>query len=106
VAIDLKKYVGAYFLRLPDVKDAPLSKTIETVEEGAFDKLELGFSDGSKLSLNVTNTRALVTAFGETTDSWTGKRFAGELDYRGSSSRASWSGKPPASEDLNDSIPI
>jgi hypothetical protein len=59
---------------------------IDRVEEGKFGKLNLIFEDSTAASLNATNSRALVKAFGADTDGWLGhvvEMAGGEIEYQG-----------------------
>src|SRR5262245_43532042 len=84
--MDMQKYIGSVFLKLDDVKDGPIQQLIVGIEEGRFDKPNLIFQDGSKLSLNKTNSRALSKAYGTEGDNWLNKEIeltAGEIDVGG-----------------------
>ena len=59
---------------------------IESVTEGKFDKPDLTFDDGTRLSLNVTNTRILARAYGTDSADWIDKEIelnVGETEYQG-----------------------
>ena len=62
--VDLRRYLGNFFIKLSDVQDGPIEKTIVAVEDGSYDKANLVFDDGARLPLNATNFRALFAAFG------------------------------------------
>jgi hypothetical protein len=84
--VDARKYYATVFIPLEDLADGPRQKPIERVEEGKYGKLVLIFADNSAVSLNATNSRALVEAFGWDTDDWPGhvvELSAGELEYQG-----------------------
>jgi len=85
--MDITKYLGSAFLRVGDVKvNGPIRMVIESVTEGKFDKPDLTFDDGTRLSLNVTNTRTLARAYGTDGASWIGKEielYLGETEYEG-----------------------
>ena len=84
--MDMSKYAGSAFLSLDDVVDGPIRGEIVHVELGSFDKPVVTFSNGCRFSLNVTNSQALIKAFGKESDDWIGEQielYAGELKYRG-----------------------
>jgi len=86
--MDVSKYLGNNaFLRVGDVKvNGPIRVVIASVTEGKFDKPDLTFDDGTRLSLNVTNTRTLAHAYGTDGDDWIGKEielYVGETEYEG-----------------------
>ena len=59
---------------------------IESIVEGKFDKPDLVFDDGTRLTLNVTNTRILARAYGTDSASWIDKEIelnVGETKYQG-----------------------
>jgi hypothetical protein len=70
--MDMKKYSGSAFLKLDDVRGAPRRERVASVSEGKFGKPVLVFESGARLSLNVTNNRVLVRAFGDESDGWVG----------------------------------
>ena len=85
--MDITKYLGSAFLRVGDVKvNGPIRMVIESVTEGKFDRPDLTFDDGTRLSLNVTNTRTLARAYGTDGAGWIGKEielYLGETEYEG-----------------------
>jgi len=84
--MDMRKYVGSLFLKLEDVKEGPILATIADVTEGKYGKPDVSFEDGSKLSLNATNCRALAKAYGPESEFWAGKRIElslGEVEFKG-----------------------
>lgn len=84
--MDARKFFAATFVTLGDLADGPQQKEIDRVEEGKYNKLNLIFTDNCAVSLNATNSRALVKAFGSETDEWPGRSVelaAGELKYDG-----------------------
>ena len=84
--MDMSKYLGAAFLKVGDVKDGPIRATITDVEEGKYGKPDVSFDDGTRLSLNVTNTRSLAHAYGTNDADWIGQKielYLGEIDYQG-----------------------
>jgi hypothetical protein len=85
--MDVSKYLGNAFLTVGAVKvNEPIRVVIENVTEGKFDKLDLTFDDGTRLSLNVTNTRTLARAYGTDSADWIGKEIelsVGQIPYEG-----------------------
>ena len=64
------KYAGSTFIKVDDLASGTLRKTIADVEEGKFEKPVITFEDGLKLSLNKTNVRTLIRAFGQDSNDW------------------------------------
>ena len=85
--MDVSKYLGSTFLKVADVKvNGPIRVVIASIVEGKFDKPDLVFDDGTRLSLNVTNTRTLARAYGKDTAFWIDKEIelnVGETEYQG-----------------------
>jgi hypothetical protein len=85
--MDVSKYLGNAFRRVGDVKvNGPIRVVIANVTEGKFDKPDLTFDDGTRLSLNVTNTRILARAYGTDSADWIDKEIelnVGETEYQG-----------------------
>jgi hypothetical protein len=87
MGLNMRKYSSQSFLKVADVRDGPLLHQIGAVREGKFDKPELVFETGDILSLNATNTKTLIRAFGSDSDGWIGKQielYLGKLQYQGS----------------------
>jgi hypothetical protein len=86
-SMDISKYLGSAFLKVGDVKvNGPIRVVIESVTEGKFDKPDLTFDDGTRLSISVTNTRTLARAYGTDGADWIGKEielYLGEIPYQG-----------------------
>jgi hypothetical protein len=86
MSMDMRKYSGTPFLKPDDVKAGPLRVVIVDVTEGKFGRPDLEFSDGTKLSVNATNNRTLVTSYGDESDDWINKEIElslGEVEYDG-----------------------
>jgi len=83
----MSEYVGSAFLRVDDLKQSgPIKATIANVRLGKYEKPDAHLSDGSVLSLNATNCRTLVRAYGDESADWLGREielFVGEVDYQG-----------------------
>ena len=86
MTIDMRKYGGEYYLTIADVRDRPLRMKIVDVREGKYDKPDLIFETGDALSLNATNRRVLMRAYGPTSDTWISKDIElvlGETEFQG-----------------------
>jgi hypothetical protein len=86
ITMDMKQYAGSRFLKLKDVESGPIRATIGEVVLGKYDKPDIIFTDGSKLSVNATNARVLNRAFGDQSEDWIGGKVelvAGETEYQG-----------------------
>jgi hypothetical protein len=87
--MDMSQYSGGGYLKAADVANGPLRQVIRYVAiKNSFgsDKPELEFDDGSKLSLNATNNRALIAAYGANSDDWLNKEIelsATQVVYQG-----------------------
>ena len=82
----MRKYVGSTFLKPDDLREGTLAVTIAAVEEGRYDKPNLTFDNGSKLSVNKTNSARLAKAYGYESADWIGQRVnlsLGETNYAG-----------------------
>jgi hypothetical protein len=112
--VNLRKYVGKFFIKLADIQDGPIERAILDVEDGSYDKADLVLDGGERLSLNATNFRTLFKAFGDNPVDWIGKRvelFEGELPFNGQMQRgirvraiSPPAPKKPAGAALNDEI--
>lgn len=84
--VDLTGYAGKHFVKVADVRDGPIEGKIADITEGDFGKLNLTLDTGDCLSLNTTNTKRLMRAFGTDSDSAIGQAvrlFLGEIEYQG-----------------------
>jgi hypothetical protein len=84
--MDMRKYAGAAFIKVDDVRARPLELQIAVVKAGKFDKPDLVFETGETFSLNATNTRALIQAWGADSKDWIGKEIKlklGVIPYQG-----------------------
>ena len=85
--MDMTKFGGDQYLKVEDVRlSGPVRVTIEAIEDGAFDRPVAVLSDGSTVQLNVTNTRALIRAWGGNSTDWLNREIElaiGQVDYRG-----------------------
>lgn len=84
--MDMRKYGGSRFLKVKDLRDAPKQKRIAAVVEGEYDKANIVFEDGNRLSLNVTNTETLSDIYGFDSEAWIGhviELYVGKIRYQG-----------------------
>jgi hypothetical protein len=85
--MDMSKYMGTVFVKYDDVAAAPLRKKITAFGIGRkYDKPQITFSDGTTLSLNVTNTTMLGVTYGKDGRSWVGhvvELFGGKTRFEG-----------------------
>jgi hypothetical protein len=119
--MDVSKFFGATFLKVDDVEaSGPTVVKLADVKEGQFGKPNLTFENGAMLSVNATNGRTLMRAYGAESNDWIGKEIElsiGETQYQGEK-RVSILVKPisppvqnkrppkPLEQDLNDPIPF
>ena len=85
--MDMTKYSGQNFIKVDDVRDGPIEGRIAGVKEGKFGKPDLFLDSGDVLSLNATNNKTLMKAYGKDSDLWTAKMIRlllGEIEYQGS----------------------
>jgi hypothetical protein len=83
--MDMRKYSGDHFIKINDVRDGPIQAQIAVVKTGKFDKPDLVFESGDVLSLNATNTKILVRAYGPNSRDWIAKSiemFLGEVEFQ------------------------
>jgi hypothetical protein len=88
---DMRKYSSEHFVKVEDVKDGPIEDQIAVVKDGKYDKPNVVFESGDVLSLNATNRKTLVRAYGNESDLWIGKMirmFLGMIEYQGSDHEA------------------
>jgi hypothetical protein len=84
--MDMRKFSGTIFLKVDDVRDGALLMQIAAVREGKYDKPDIVFETGEMLSLNATNTKTLVRAYGPNSEDWIGKEIElalGKVKYQG-----------------------
>ena len=85
--MDMRKYSSEHFVKVDDVRDGPIEDQIAVVKDGQYDKPNVVFESGDVLSLNATNRKTLVRAYGNESDLWIGKMirlFLGMIEYQGS----------------------
>jgi len=87
ITMDMRKYSGTVFPKRGDVKvNGPLRVVIAGVTESKYGRPDLEFGDGTKLSVNATNNRTLVSSYGGESDNWINKEIElsfGEVEYDG-----------------------
>jgi hypothetical protein len=89
--MDMRKYATEHFVNTDDVRDNPIEDQIAVVKDGKYDKPNVVFESGDVLSLNATNRKTLVRAYGNESDLWIGKMirmFLGMIEYQGSDHEA------------------
>jgi hypothetical protein len=83
--MDMRKFAGEQFIRVDDVRDGPISVQVALIKEGKFDKPDMIFETGEILSLNATNTKILVRAYGPDSEAWIGKQIdlaLGQVEFQ------------------------
>ena len=83
--MDMRKYSGANFLKVDDVRAGPLRETIANIKIGKYDKPDMYLESGGCLSLSATNTHTLIRAYGPNSDDWIGKElelYVGEIEFQ------------------------
>jgi hypothetical protein len=87
IIMDMRKFSGSAFLKVGDVRaNGPLRKIIVGITEGKYGRPDLEFDDGTKLSVNATNNRTLVNAYGGESNDMLNKEIElslGEVEYQG-----------------------
>jgi len=82
--MDMRRFSGASFLKVDDVRGGPLREVITNIKLGKYDKPDMYFESGDCLSLNATNNAVLIRAYGPNSDDWIGKEielFVGEVEF-------------------------
>jgi hypothetical protein len=77
--MDMNQYNSEHFLKVADVREGPLKLRIALVREGKFGKPDVIFESGEVLSLNATNLRTLIRAYGTESEDWLGKEIEAAL---------------------------
>jgi hypothetical protein len=85
--MNMREFAGDMYLKVDDLRGSgPKQLTIKDVEQGAYDKPVLRFSDDTLLSINATNAKVLIRAYGEESDDWVSKvveLYIGPTQYQG-----------------------
>ena len=112
MGLDMKQYSGRRFIKVDDVRAAPITDVIAGVTEGSFDKPDMVLESGDTLSLNKTNVATLRRAFGDDSDAWVGEHvelYLGKIKYQGSAKDAvlvKAALAPAGAGDQSDEIPF
>ena len=83
--MDVKKYLNGSFVTIDDLRDGPHREKVVSVFEGKFAKPNAKFESGDTLSLNATNLKTLIRAFGSETNNWIGavvELYVGQVEYQ------------------------
>jgi hypothetical protein len=84
--MDMRPFSGRVFLKLDDIRAGQLELEIADAKPGKYGKPDLYFRSGEILSLNATNCRTLIQAYGPDSTDWVGKQIrlvVGEVEYQG-----------------------
>jgi hypothetical protein len=83
---DMRKYAGsATFIKFEDC-ETPIESVIMEVKEGKFGKPDLILESGDKFSVNATNAKILIKAYGPDDGDWLSQRIRlvqGKTKYQG-----------------------
>jgi hypothetical protein len=111
----MTKYAGSAFVKVANLANGPQGKTVESVDEGQYGRPVITFTDGKRLSVNVTNVNTLIELFGEDSTDWVGKRvelYVGPLrnqdggESDGVKVRLPTPSAKSLKDDLDDTIPF
>ena len=84
--MDMSKYAGTNFIKIDNVRDGPIEQQIAAFGMGKFDRPVLTFENGDMMTLNQTNVRTLIRAYGKDGRNWIGhtiELFEGEVEFEG-----------------------
>src|SRR5438128_2241097 len=75
--MDMSEFAGSRYLRVADLKEqgAFKAKIVAVEKDRKFGKANVHLSEGSTLSLNVTNCQTLIRSFGAESADWLGKEI-------------------------------
>ena len=117
--MNLRQYMGTYYIGVDDiVASGPRQETIVDIQLGNYGRPDLYFKDGSRLSLNVTNTKILGRAYGDESEDSIGKAiemYIGEIETRDGKQNSvlirpisprSVEGPKPPNQESSDDIPF
>jgi hypothetical protein len=82
--MDMRKFAGTAFIKVCDVRDGSLQRTIAEIREGRFGP-EAVFGDDA-ITLNQTSVKAMIRAYGPDSKHWHGKRVElvlGKIPFNG-----------------------
>jgi hypothetical protein len=89
--MDMSEYAGSRFLKVQDVKGGPIHGKIVRVDLGKYNKPNIHLDDGSILSGNATNVRALCRAYRTDSEGWIDREIElvlGTIEYQGEDQEA------------------
>jgi hypothetical protein len=72
IDMDMRQYSSSRFIGVEDLRGGPRHETFVSVEPGKYDKPVATFESGDQLTLNKTNVRTLIDAYGAGSRDWTG----------------------------------
>ena len=120
--MNMREYAGDFFLKVDDLSGSgPKKVTIDSVADGSFGKPVAKFTDGSLLSINATNAKTLIRAYGEESDDWVDQvveLYIGQTQFKGQPTDSilvrpvspdlpiSKRTPPKPADDIDDSIPF
>jgi hypothetical protein len=84
--MDMREYVQGDFIKVEHIRNGPRRERIVGVEKGQFDRPVITLETGDMLTLNVTNTKILIHAYGEQSEEWINKEIEltlGKVPYKG-----------------------
>ena len=84
--MDMLKFSGEDYIRVENVRKGPVRAKILHVKEGPFERPELVLDNDQMFTVNLTNNRILVEAFGPHSEDWCGrtiKLVLGQVTYKG-----------------------
>ena len=84
--MDMRQFSGSSFITVKTLRDGPREEVIVSVEPGRYDKPVATFERGDQLTLNKTNVRTLIYAYGENSRDWVGciiELSIGPANYNG-----------------------
>lgn len=70
--MDMREFAGSSFITVETLRDGPREEVIVSVAPGKYDKPVATFESGDQLTLNKTNVRTLINAYGEDSRDWVG----------------------------------
>ena len=71
--MDMSKYCAHRYIKVDDVRDGPIQERIVAFGLGKYDRPVLEFENGDSLTLNSTNVRTLIKAYGNDGEDWIGQ---------------------------------
>jgi len=85
--MNMREFAGEMFLKVEDLRGSgPKKVTIGSIGDGSYGKPVLKFTDGTLLSVNATNAKTLIRAYGEESDDWPAKTvelYIGQTQFKG-----------------------